>query len=222
MIIDTENLNNLSLPELAALLMLYDKRVEKSKTVVEIKDTDINKLFEKLESKGFLLSTIYATDHNMQPPYQHISYSLVEAGRQAIADNCLRSKTVTKVISKEAMMNRCMNLASSLQEIYPMGTKPGAAYMWRDKTKLIAERILKLIAEGEEFTDEEAINATKAYVDGFNGIYEYMQLLKYFIWKNEIKAGEVEKKSQLMSYIENMRRNPDKVTMQHDWELQLK
>ena len=48
MIIDTENLSSLSLPELAALLLLYDKRGEKSKVVVEVKDTDLDRIYHIL------------------------------------------------------------------------------------------------------------------------------------------------------------------------------
>ena len=78
MIIDTENLGTLTLPEVAALLLLYDKRVEKSKTVFEVKDVDIEGLFHKLEDKGLIISSIYSTDNNTKPPFQHVCYSLIE------------------------------------------------------------------------------------------------------------------------------------------------
>ena len=78
-----------------------------------------------------------------------------------------------------------------------------------------------------EYSDEQIIQATKAYVDSFNGNYTYMQLLKYFIWKNKVTGeevvrgrivGEVEKQSQLAAWIEDA---PEK-TVNNDWDVTLR
>ena len=78
-----------------------------------------------------------------------------------------------------------------------------------------------------EYTDEQVIEATKAYVASFNGNYTYMQLLKYFIWKNKVTGeevvrgrvvGEVERQSQLAAWIED---TPEKSTSA-DWEIELR
>lgn len=222
MIIDTENLNSLSLPEVAALLLLYDKRVEKSRTVLEVKDTDLDRLFRGLEEKGFIVSSIYATDQNTKPPFQHVCYSLIEAGRQALANNCVSNKNILKTVNKEAIKKRCDSLAPKLMEIYPLGKKPGTSLVWRGYQGGVSEKLQKLIERGNDFTDEEAIAATEAYVAGFNGIYTNMRILPYFLSKNEIVGGEVKKTCDFMSYVEDIRNNPTQNTMKQDWEVSLK
>ena len=111
-------------------------------------------------------------------------------------------------------------LADKLRELYPEGRKEGTNYYWRDSTKIIARKLKALDKKyGIDFTDEQAINATKRYIDSFNGNYTYMQLLKYFIMKNVLKDGELEETSQLLSYIEN----EDQVNNTNtDWSVQLK
>lgn len=222
MIIDTENLNNLSLHEVAALLLLYDKRVEKSKKVVEVRDVDLEKMFNSLEEKGLIISSIYATDQNTKPPFQHICYSLIEAGRQALIDNCVSNKNILKTASKEAIKKRCDALAPKLMEIYPMGTKPGTSLTWRGYKGGISEKLQKLIERGNVFTDDEAVAATKNYVSAFNGIYTNMRVLSYFLSKNEIVGGEVKKSCDFMSYVEDLRSNPAQASISKDWEVALR
>lgn len=222
MIIDTENLNTLTMHEVAALLLLYDKRVEKSRTVVEVRDVDLDKMFKSLEEKGLIVSSIYATDQNTKPPFQHVCYSLIEAGRQALAENCVSNTTILKTASKEAIRKRCDALAPKLMEIYPVGTKPGTSLTWRGYRGGISEKLQKLIERGNSFTDEEAIAATKAYVSGFNGIYTTMRVLSYFLSKNEIVGGETKKSSDFMSYVEDLRSNPSQANISKDWDVALR
>jgi hypothetical protein len=222
MIIDTENLSSLSLPEVAALLLLYDKRVEKSRIVLEVRDTDLDKLFSSLEEKGFIVSSIYATDQNTKPPFQHVCYSLIEAGRQALADNCVSNKNVLKTANKEAIKKRCDELAPKLMEIYPLGKKPGTSLVWRGYKTGVSEKLQKLIERGNDFTNEEAIAATEAYVTGFNGIYTNMRILPYFLSKNEIVGGEVKKTCDFMSYVEDVRSNPTQSSMKQNWDVSLR
>ena len=92
-------------------------------------------------------------------------------------------------------------LADKLKELFPKGKKAGTTYMWRDSTAVIARKLKTLVVKYDyQFTEEQAIKATKAYVESFNGDYTYMQLLKYFILKS-LPDGEI--KSDFMSYIEN-------------------
>lgn len=86
-------------------------------------------------------------------------------------------------------------LAEELREIFPKGKKPGTAYMWRDSTVLITKRLKAFIKKYGEIDHAKVIAATKKYVASFNGNYTYMQLLKYFIFKDE--------ESQLLSYMSN-------------------
>ena len=112
--------------------------------------------------------------------------------------------------------DRCNALADKLREIFPAGKKPGYAYTWRDSTSCIADRLKKFFLKYGDYRDEDIIRVTKEYVDSFNGNYQYMQLLKYFIWKNKVTGeevvrgrvvGEVERQSQLAAYLED---TPDK------------
>jgi hypothetical protein len=117
---------------------------------------------------------------------------------------------------------RLENLAEKLRELYPEGKKQGTQYYWRDSNSVIVKKLKALIRKyGDCFTDEQAINATKKYVASFNGNYQFMQLLKYFISKNVVKGGEVEETSQLLSYIENAGQE-DKQQMTIDWETELR
>lgn len=118
-------------------------------------------------------------------------------------------------------------LADKLREIFPAGKKPGYAYTWRDSTSCIADRLKKFFLKYGEYTDEQVIQATKEYVASFNGNYQYMQLLKYFIWKNKVTGeevvrgrivGEVEKQSQLAAWIED---SEDKA-VNNDWDVILR
>lgn len=104
-----------------------------------------------------------------------------------------------KVINSESEFN---NLARKLREIYPEGKKPGTTYYWRDSTSVIAKKLKTLVAKFDfHFTEEEAIEATKKYVEDHKNDDKYMHLLKYFILKTDTVTGEC--KSEFMSIIEN-------------------
>lgn len=127
---------------------------------------------------------------------------------------------VTEILEDSAITNsstdvdRFIKLAEKLIELYPKGKKPGTAYMWRDSKIVIAKRLKSLCDRTKTvFSDEQAVNATKRYVESFNGNYTYMQLLKYFISKRQIIDGSIEEVSQLLSYIEN----EDTNQLDNDW-----
>jgi hypothetical protein len=222
MIIDTENLNGLSLPELGLLLMLYDKRVDKSRTVMQVKDIDIIGVLEELQKKGYVMSSIYTTDFNYKPPYRHIAWSILEKGKLALADASVQEKPVLKRAATKAVKDRCDALALKLMAIYPMGKKPGTSNQWRGYKGGVSEKLQKLLLTGNDFTDEEAVEATKAYVTGFNGMYTNMRVLPYFLGKNEVVGGEVKKSCDFMSYVEDIRSNTQQVHISQDWEVELR
>jgi len=105
--------------------------------------------------------------------------------------------------------DRFDSLADKLREIYPKGRKDNTPYTWRDSTAIISKKLKALIKRtGASFTDEEAIEATTKYVASFNGNYQYMKLLKYFISKIEERRdseGNIvrEETSELLNYIAN-------------------
>ena len=220
MIIDTNNLT-IPLHELALLLLLYDSRVDKSRTVIQVRDKDIQEALSKLVEEGYIMDAIYETDNNYRPPYRHISWSLLEKGKLLLAENCVQEKPVLKRVNNRAVKARCDALALKLMELYPAGKKPGTNNQWRGYKGGVSEKLQKLIASGEVFTDEEAISATKAYIDGFNGMYTNMRILPYFLGKNEIVGGEVKKTCDFMSYVEDMRNNPQQANLAKDWDVTL-
>lgn len=98
--------------------------------------------------------------------------------------------------------DRFDRLAEKLQELFPKGKKPGTAHMWRDSKAIIAKRLKAVVKKyNAKFTDEQAVEATRKYVESFNGDYQYMQVLRYFISKKNLTTGE--ESSQFLSYIEN-------------------
>lgn len=98
-----------------------------------------------------------------------------------------------------------LELANELRELYPAGRKEGTTYMWRGTTAEIAKKLKTLRVKYKySFTREQAIKATKEYINSFNGNYKKMRLLKYFILKAEKDADDtVNVISELMTLIEN-------------------
>lgn len=140
-------------------------------------------LCSSLWNKGFLIKDIegYMLDNN--------KISLIESWA---AQSSVVSST----------KNRLESLASKLRDLYPSGKKAGTNYYWKDSVALISQRLAMFFKKfGDGFTDKQIIQATKGYIESFNGNYQYMQLLKYFIYKRGVEKGE--ETSQLLSYMEN-------------------
>ena len=116
-------------------------------------------------------------------------------------------------------LERYRTLADKMREVYPKGLKPGTNYQWRDSTAIIADRLMKLVAKYNiEFTDEEAVAATKRYIASFNGNYRYMQILKYFISKQKpVEGAPAEQNSQFLSFLQN----EESTTENQDWTANL-
>lgn len=115
---------------------------------------------------------------------------------------------------------RLENLARALMEVFPAGKKEGTSQYWkgnlRDNTLRLA-KFFKLY--GDKYTDEQMIEAAKNYVSSHNGKYQYMRVLKYFIWKDARKVnsegeGYIEEVSDLAAFIENAK---DEKNSKDDW-----
>lgn len=105
-----------------------------------------------------------------------------------------------------------MALAEKMREIYPAGKKPGTTYMWRDSVPIIARKLKTLVSKfGVSFTEEEALEATRKYVDSFVNDTKFMQLLKYFILKTDKATGEI--RSDFLSILQN----PDAEITEDNW-----
>ena len=106
-------------------------------------------------------------------------------------------------------IDRLDQLVIELQKIFPEGKKEGTSQYWRGNKREISLRLKKFFKLYDNtYTDEQILTAAKNYIETFNGQYNYMRVLKYFIWKDEKKLTEDEKIqvveiSDLANYIEN-------------------
>lgn len=112
------------------------------------------------------------------------------------------------------------SLAKSLMKIFPAGKKEGTCHYWRGNIREITLRLKKFFKlYGSKYTDEQIITATQNYISSFNGRYQYMRILKYFIWKDEKKVdsegvGHIEEVSDLAAFIENAGQDKQ---LREDW-----
>ena len=147
--------------------------------------------------------------------FQQVGWRLTNKGTEVLDSVIIDSD------KEQEPQDRLIQLATKLKEIFPKGKKDGTNYYWADGVALIVRR-LKLFFKkyGNKFTDEQIIQAAEKYVQGFNGNYQYMRLLKYFIFKEKVGAnGEVEGDSELISYIENAGQEED---LRNDWATTLR
>lgn len=182
------NTHGLSLSEFACILYYLDG------------NTDIlnENLCDNVWKKGFLIKVIdgFKIDNN--------KFSEIET-------------MVAKATVVQSKGDRLLNLANALREVFPVGKKPGTNYYWRDSPDIIAQRLGVYFKKyGNKYSDEQIINAAKRYVESFNGNYQFMQLLKYFISKQNKQTGEVN--SEMASYLAN----EGQEGLRNDWDLELK
>jgi hypothetical protein len=175
--IDTEILqrNNFTLGEFLVMLFGYC-------------DVKYKGNFYKLVEKSIISKNLFDKD----------SMVLSNNTRDLIAKVLIESDA--KVMGYELNFEE---LAKKLQDIYPKGNKPGTTYNWGDNTTVIAFKLRTLVAKyGFIFTEEEAIKATKEYVESFEDDNKNMRLLKYFILRTS-KDDSID--SMFMTIIENNR-----------------
>lgn len=174
--------------------------------------------FEKARQKGYLK---FEQPYDRNRPFPS-TVTLSNTGEYVTDTLLAGSKTAGD------SEDRYINLANKLRGLFPAGKKSGYAYTWRDSPSCIADRLRKFTAKYGDYSDEDIVAATKKYVDSFNGDYKYMQLLKYFIWKNKTTGeeivrgrivGEVERQSQLAAWLED---NEEEMVVNHDWDVTLK
>lgn len=187
-IIDIDKCKELgiTLDEAFYLLALYSKNPIRLET------------FQQITSHGLME---YQMLRNGFPALCSISEKGIEVAESLLLNSEFNEKSIDSNGKSEDRFNI---LADKLRALFPKGRKEGTNLQWRDSTAIISKR-LKIIVKkyGITFTDEEAIDATKRYIESFNGDYRFMQVLMYFIFKNEIVNGVKEERSQFMSYLQN-------------------
>ena len=154
------------------------------------KETDINKCYESLVSKGLADLNLYKEN------------SLVVSGKVQDLIATIIIDSDKSVINKD---EEFIELAKEMQALYPAGRKDGTNYLWRGTSAEIAKKLKTLIVKYKyTFTKEQVLKATKEYINSFNGNYKKMRLLKYFILKSERDADDnINVISELMTLIEN-------------------
>jgi len=140
-------------------------------------------------------------------------FALMDQGKEIIRDILLDSdQTVAPVDTLE-------ELAKQMQDLFPKGKKETTNYYWRGNTPEIIRKLQIFFKRYGTISNEQILDATKRYIDSFKDSNSpYMQLLKYFIWKDKTDGSQ---ESALLSYIENY--SEDEVQpMNSDWTTNLK
>lgn len=148
--------------------------------------------FDKLNNRGLVLT------ESMKGGFPYLVFATKDS-RELV-----EGAYADMEISGESNDNRFTLLADKLRELYPTGRKSGTQLQWRDSTAVIAKRLKAFVKRFEvDFSDEQYIDATRRYIESFNGSYQFMQVLKYFIMKSGIEDGMTITNSQLLSFIQN-------------------
>ena len=109
--------------------------------------------------------------------------------------------------------DRIESLVSKMRELFPKGMKVGNS-AWRGNVRELKLRMQKFFKMYGNYDDEAILEATKRYVESFNGDYTYMRILKYFILKSELKQhegenGETVQQVEDVSMLANVLDNPE-------------
>lgn len=155
---------------------------------------DFNKAEKDLKEKGFISTSYDSVTH--QPSGLFITRDGAGTINNIILDS-------DKTVGTNDFNQRIEALVPKLQAIYPEGKNFNNQYWRCNKTDLKRKLQTFFKKYGNDYTDEQIINATQAYVSGFNGDYKFMRLLQYFIWKEEVKDNTKVPISELANYIEN-------------------
>lgn len=149
--------------------------------------------FEEACKRGLILYDGFTL---MREP---INLRLTETGNELIERILLNSEYASTPENEQFFKN----LAQKMREIYPEGKKPGTKLMWRDSEAIIVKKLQTVMKKyGVTFTEEEALDATRRYVNSFTDT-TMMHILRYFILKRDRNTGE--ETSQFLSYLENKR-----------------
>ena len=159
-----------------------------------------------IEAKTFRhIDSLGLVDYQILRDGFPVSCGMTQKGIDVVESVILNSEYTEKAEDPNGKIrDRFDILADKLRELFPKGRKEGTNLQWRDSTAIISKRLKTIVKKYNiTFTDEEAIDATKRYIESFNGDYRFMQVLMYFIFKNEIVNGVREERSQFMSYLQN-------------------
>lgn len=166
-----------------------------------IKEQNISKTLQSLIDKNFISPSVLKEG----------DYVTSDTSKEILSAILIESEP--KVVSEE---EEIAQLAKEMQELFPKGRKAGTTYYWRCSTIEVTRKLKTLIGKYNIHLDKDKVlNATKEYVESFNGDYTKMRLLKYFILKTmKDSDGNVTVYSDLMALLENEGQNDLTTT---DW-----
>lgn len=183
--IDTDVLQekNLTFQQFLVLLIAY-------------KNIDYKKIMDSLIESGIALKDIYN-------PYNLVLSDNTRNGIMRILIDCDKNVTNSNIDFE--------TIAVKMRDLYPKGYKPGTTYLWRDSVAVIVGKLKTLVSKYNfYFTEEEAIAATKEYLDTYKHDNKFMKLLRYFILKTDNDGvGNKRIKSDFMTIIENNRQRKE-------------
>lgn len=154
----------------------------------EVNERQFREIIDKLKKEEYvhidILGRVKATDKGID-----LLNKIIKDGEDARKDN-------------SSYLKRAERLIPQMMEYYPKGQKEGTQYYWRaDKRGLIQKMAKWLENYNDNYSDEEILEATKAYVEQFGENKRYMSLLTYFISKKDNNTGE--ERSMLAQILEN-------------------
>lgn len=124
---------------------------------------------------------------------------------------------------------RLENLAKQMRELYPEGrmidrrTGQLTSYYFRSNPKEIAHKLKTFFMRYGNFSDEDILDAEQRYVASHRGNYQQrgFRLLKYFIFKDDVKQGPdgnyVEPISPLYDFLINKESDEGVVVTTEEW-----
>ena len=133
--------------------------------------------------------------------------------------------------TQEQDEERLKNLAIQMRDLYPAGriidrkTGQPTSYYFKCNVSEIMKKLKTFFIRFGNFSDEDILDATKRYVASFRGNYQQkgFRIIKYFIWKDDVKVGPdgnyVESISPLLDFLENKESEEEVVvgTNSDDW-----
>ena len=154
------------------------------------KDVNVKQLTDSLVNKGIA------------------DRSILDSAKPILSDKSSALISSILIDSDKSIKNKDAEfeeLAKEMQELYPKGRKSGTTYYWRGSLIEITKKLKTLVVKyNVELNREKILEATKSYIQSFNGDYTKMRLLKYFILKTDKDAdGNINVTSDLMTLVQN-------------------
>lgn len=134
---------------------------------------DIPTMLDKMVDKNLLIKDIVGSYIPLQTPLSTAQSVLLSS------DTSIPSESTLEV------------LYDTLKEFFPKGRRAGQTVAWRSNRRDVVVKLQKFFKlYGDTYSHEDIVEATRKYVNSFNGDYTFMKSLNYFIHKEDRTKGE--------------------------------